>query len=226
MKTIVFAATKGGTGKTTLCFNVAVEAAKRHQVLFADLDPQRSLKALYSKRAEMLNPRLVSNVDSLGQSVRLLSEAGYDREFMFADTPGSLMPVIRDAISAADLVVLPVQPSPMDWEAQEAVADLVEELGLRSRTLIVINRAEGKSDMVERTKAFFAMRTPFAIPVITHRADFARGVETGKTAAEMGNKEAGKQIRELWDAIKSALDAKPATTNLTSTEKNDDQRIH
>ncbi len=226
MKTIVFAATKGGTGKTTLCFNVAVEAAKRHQVLLADLDPQRSLKGLWGRRQEILNPRLVSNVDSLGQSVRLLTEAGYDREFMLVDTPGSLMPIIKDAISAADLVVLPVQPSPMDWEAQEAVADLVESLGLRNRTLVVINRAECRSDLVDRTRQFFAMRTPFAIPTITQRADFARGVETGKTAAEMGNKDAGKQVRELWDAIKAALDAKPAVTSLTNTEQTNDQRIH
>lgn len=226
MKTIVFAATKGGTGKSTLCFNVAVEAAKRHQVLLADLDPQRSLRSMWTKRNELINPRLVSKIDSLGQSVRLLSEAGYDREFMFVDTPGSMMPIIKDAISAADLVVLPVQPSPMDWEAQEAVADLVESLGLRDRTLIVVNRAEGRSDLVDRTKKFFEMRTRFDIPVITHRADFARGVETGRTAAEMGNKDAGKQIRELWEAIKTALDQKPAVTNLATTESTDEQRIH
>lgn len=225
MKTIVFAATKGGTGKTTLAFNVAVEASKHHQVLLADLDPQRSLRAMWAKRGEMINPRLVSNVESLGASVRLLTEAGYDREFMFVDTPGSMMPVIKDAISAADLVVLPVQPSPMDWMAQEAVADLVESLGLRDRTLVVVNRAEGRSDLVDRTKQFFEMRTPFPIPVITHRADFARGVEVGKTAAEMGNKEAGKQVRDLWSAIKLALDAKPAVTTLTS-EKTDEQRLH
>jgi cellulose biosynthesis protein BcsQ len=38
MKIIVFAATKGGTGKTTSTYNAAIEAANMHQVLIADLD--------------------------------------------------------------------------------------------------------------------------------------------------------------------------------------------
>jgi cellulose biosynthesis protein BcsQ len=66
MKTIVFAATKGGTGKSSLAYNVAIAASKRHQVLIADLDPQRSLKAMWERRGELLNPRLVSNVQNLG----------------------------------------------------------------------------------------------------------------------------------------------------------------
>lgn len=227
MKTIVFAATKGGVGKTTLTFNVAVEAAKKHQVLLADLDPQRSLKNMWERRGELVNPRLVSNVDNLTKSIKLLSEAGYDREFMFVDTPGSLMPIIRDALAAADLVVLPVQPSPMDWTAQEAVADLVDSMGLKDSVVFVINRAEGKSDMVERTVEFFKMRTRFPILKVTHRADFARGVDVGKTGAEVAkNKDAAKDIRDLWQGIKDALEqvSKTAQTKVTTQEtKNDDR---
>jgi chromosome partitioning protein len=225
MKTIVFAATKGGTGKTSLCFNVAIEAAKQHQVLVADLDPQRSLKTMWEKRGEMLNPRLVSNVHGLAQSIKLLSEAGYDREFMFVDTPGSLMPVIRDAISAADLVVLPVQPSPMDWAAQEAVADLVESIGMRDRTLFVVNRVEGRSDLVDRAKAFFEMRTKFPIPIVKQRANYARGFETGKAGFEVsGNKEAATEIKALWKAIREALDSAVKQTLTTQEDKTDDRR--
>lgn len=225
MKTIVFAATKGGVGKTTLTFNVAVEAAKKHQVLLADLDPQRSLKTMWERRGELLNPRLVSKVDNLAHSIKLLTEAGYDREFMLVDTPGSLMPIIRDAIAAADLVVLPVQPSPMDWTAQEAVADLIESMGMRDRTMFVINRAEGKSDMVQKTVEFFRMRTRFPIMKVIHRADFARGVDAGKTGFEVNkNKDAAKDIRDLWQGIKDALEqiAKDGLTK-ANQEKNDDR---
>lgn len=224
MRTIVFGATKGGTGKTTLCYNVALEAAKKHQVLIADLDPQRSLKAMWLARGDMSNPRLVSNVDSLAQSVRLLTEAGYSREFMFVDTPGSMMPVIRDALGAADAIVLPVQPSPMDWPAQEAFADLVDSLGLKSRMIVVVNRAEGRSDLVDRTREYFAMRTPYPILEVTERADFKRGVETGKAAAERGNKDAGKQIRALWDLITTVMGKRQAAT--VKQEDKTDGRYH
>jgi hypothetical protein len=36
---------------------LAIKATKKHQVLIADLDPQRSLKATWEKRAELINPR-------------------------------------------------------------------------------------------------------------------------------------------------------------------------
>jgi chromosome partitioning protein len=117
VKTIVFAATKGGVGKSTLTYNVAVAASEKHQVLIADLDPQRSLKRMWERRGELLNPRLVSNVSDLGESVKLLTEAGYDKEFMFADTPGSMMPVIRNALLAADLIVSPRKPWPISSRA-------------------------------------------------------------------------------------------------------------
>jgi chromosome partitioning protein len=222
MKTVVFAATKGGVGKTTLCYSVAIEAAKRHQVLIADLDPQRSLKQIWGRRQELLNPRLVSNVANLAQSIKLLTEAGYDREFLFVDTPGSGTPVIRDAIAAADIVVLPVQPSPMDWHAQEAVADLVDSMGMGDRALFVVSRAEGKSDMVDRTRQFFELRTRFPILKVTQRADFARAVETGRSGAEL-NKDAGKDIRELWAAIQKAL-ANVATKSKHAEDKSDDHK--
>jgi chromosome partitioning protein len=224
VKTIVFAATKGGVGKSTLTYNVAVAASEKHQVLIADLDPQRSLKRMWERRGELLNPRLVSNVSDLGESVKLLTEAGYDKEFMFADTPGSMMPVIRNALLAADLIVLPVQPSPMDWVAQEAVADLVESLGMRDRLMVVINRAEGKSDMVDRTVEFFAMRTRFPILTVKQRADYARGVETGKAGFEVSkNKDAAKEVRELWKAMQDAL-AEIAKSNTKQEDQTDDRR--
>jgi chromosome partitioning protein len=205
MKTIVLAATKGGTGKTSLTYNLAIKAAEKHQVLIADLDPQRSLKTTWEKRAEMVNPRLVSNIQSLPQSIKLLSEAGYDREFMFVDTPGSLMQVIRDALSAADCIVLPIQPSPMDWVAQEAVADLVQEMGLADRTIFVVNKVtETKSGLVKQAKEFFVLRTKFPILVIKHRAEYARAVDKGKAGCEL-NKDASSEISKLWKLIQTVL---------------------
>jgi cellulose biosynthesis protein BcsQ len=57
---------------------------------------------------------------------------------VFVDTPGSLMPIITDAIEAADLIVLPTQPSPLDLHAQDAVAASIEKLGLRDKIKMVL----------------------------------------------------------------------------------------
>ena len=163
MKTIVFAASKGGTGKSTLCFNVAVEASRKSQVFMADLDPQQSLKRMWDGRSDLMNPRLVTKVTDLAQSVRLLHEAGYGREYMFVDTPGSFLDHIARTVASADLIVAPVQPSAMDWPAQQDLCDMLVAKGMRDRLLIVINRSEGKGDLIEKTKEYFkALCVPVA----------------------------------------------------------------
>src|SRR5262249_41438725 len=105
MKVIVFASTKGGVAKTTLCYNAALAAAEKSNVFIADLDPQGSLQAIWQRRNEVVNPRVIADIESVARSVKLLTSAGLDRDYLFIDTPSSIMPIITDAIMAADLIV-------------------------------------------------------------------------------------------------------------------------
>ena len=211
MKIIVFAATKGGTGKTTLAYNVGIEVAKTHKVLLADLDPQASLRAMWAKRSHQQNPRLVSNIKDLPTTIAAMAAAGYQHEFMFVDTPGSLMHVIRPALQCADCIVLPLQASQVDWIAQEAIADLVDHLGLSDRTLFVVNRAEANDDMNEQTKDFFALRTANPIPSIRRRPEYKGGFERGEAGVEL-SREAVREVRDLWSAIQVNMGIVPAET--------------
>jgi len=205
MKVIVFAATKGGTGKTTLAWNTALHAAQREKVLIGDLDPQKSLTELWGKRGEPSNPRLVSNIETVGGSVRLLKEAGYERDYLIVDLPGSIIPIIRDALSTADLVVLPVQPSPMDLLSQEAMFDLVDDMGLGDRTMFVLNRVQGRSDLYKKAMEFLKVRTGLDVPVVKNRADYARAAWSGKGGCDL-NKQCRAEIATLWAAIEKALE--------------------
>jgi cellulose biosynthesis protein BcsQ len=60
-------------------------------------------------------------------------EAGFDRDYAFVDTPGSIMPIITDPLEAADLVVVPVQPGQLDFWGQNAAVDQIERLLARIR---------------------------------------------------------------------------------------------
>jgi chromosome partitioning protein len=224
MKVIVFAATKGGVAKTTLCYNVAIAASAKSQVFLADMDPQRSLQDIWTKRNEFVNPRLITDVGDLAQSVRLLTQAGYDREYMFVDTPGSMMNIITGAIDAADLIVLPTQPSPLDLHAQDAVAARIEKMGLRDRTLFVVTRVSNKADAKEAAE-FLQLRSPFPVQTMIDRADYQRAAKTGQAAWELSkNREAKAEIKRLWEAMQAAIKQQSATH--TKTEKTDDQRLH
>ena len=155
-----------------------------------------------------MNPRLITDVESVGKSVRLLTSAGYDREFMFVDTPGSMMHKITEAIGAADLIVLPTQPSPLDLHAQDAVAARIDKMGLRDRTMCVLTRTSNKAD-IAKARHYLKLRTPFPILTIAERADYKRSAEKGQAAWEIKkNKEAKDEIEKLWKAMKVAMQVK------------------
>jgi chromosome partitioning protein len=220
MKIIVFAKTKGGVSATSLCYNIAMMAAIKSQVFIVDLDPQGSLTRIWEKSGQLINPRLIKDVESVAKSVRLLTQAGYDREYMFVDTPGAGMHLITEAMEAADLIVLPTQPSPLDVYAQDAVAARIENLGMRKKTMVVLTRTSTKID-TDKAERHLQLRTPYKIPRMAERADYKRATETGQAAWELSsNKEVKSEIRKIWDGMQEALKAAGAH----STESRADDR--
>ena len=64
MKKIVFFNTKGGTGKTTICFNYGWYLAEYHKkkVIFLDFDPQISLVQAFSKKIDVPEGKNLENL--------------------------------------------------------------------------------------------------------------------------------------------------------------------
>lgn len=200
---ISFCGTKGGVGKTTLCWNAAIHAAREHSILLADLDPQRSLKALWEKRNGS-NPLLVSKMKDIASSLALMKEAGLERDYLLIDAPGSFLDLIEDTIMNSDLIVLPLQPSLLDLKAQEDMATMIESRGLLSRTIFVLNRIEGRSVAAERAREFLQYISPSAPLEIKNRAAYMLASDEGKAGCEI-NKQARAEIEILWDTIQKCL---------------------
>src|SRR5690606_13667004 len=98
----------------------------------------------------------LDDVGNVVTAVQDIERTKYTRDFLIVDTPGSHIPIIRNAIQAADVIVLPCQPSPLDILAQEDAAPLIDELGKGSKTLFAINKADGRAvidDVMQRIKS-------------------------------------------------------------------------
>ena len=203
MSAIVLCVTqqKGGAGKTTLCAHLAVAlAAGRRQVTALDIDPQQSLATWYRKREEIFGDEDdgldVEVVDDLRRSsqVRKLARK---RDIVLIDCPPHAGNEAKIAVRSADLVLVPVQPSPMDIWATRPTLNLAAREGVP--VLMVLNRVPARANL---TDEMLAEAKAYGVRVartrIGNRVLFAGALNEGLTAGEMvPNGRAASEISRL-----------------------------
>src|SRR5262245_4171756 len=108
MFTIVFGASKGGVGKTTLSTAVAVEAARRQKVYLFDSDIQQSMSRWYELRDDHTRLELIDfNEGRMSAAGAQRTAQGAGADFLIIDTPPGNMRLIRPSIEVASFVVVP-----------------------------------------------------------------------------------------------------------------------
>ena len=143
MAVITVAQQKGGAGKTTLAANLAALLAATLRVAVLDIDPQKSLTRWHAIRAAR-SPAVAALAFSDLSGWRLGPELdrlrrGYD--VVLVDSAPHVDSDARRAIRGADLVVIPVQPSPPDiWAAEGTLKLAAEE---KRPACLVLNRVSG-----------------------------------------------------------------------------------
>ncbi|MDA8260655.1 MAG: AAA family ATPase [Betaproteobacteria bacterium] len=209
MKTIAVLNQKGGAGKTTLSVNLAASfAAAGHRALLIDADPQGSaLDCAAARQGEVKYNTIGLPKPTLHRDVGRIG-AGYD--IVIIDGPPRVSEIAKSAIMASDLVLVPVQPSPLDiWAAAELVA-LVDEARIYKPALqavFVINRRV--SNTVIGREVIDALAT-YALPVlrsaIAQRIAFAEAIVAGQAALEFepGGAAAG-EVEALRGEIESLM---------------------
>ena len=113
---------KGGTGKTTLSLNLAAGLAQRGPTAVIDADPQRSISQWIAMGdGEHALPIATPIGDSPAATIAALKKS---HRYVVVDCPPTVQGAVIDAVmAAADRVLIPVLPSPLDlWASVEMVA--------------------------------------------------------------------------------------------------------
>lgn len=183
---ITVAQQKGGAGKTTLAAQLAVAWAKDRIVALVDIDPQKSLSAWYKTRQEALGPEAGGLFLSDVSGWRLGPELDRIRQrfdFIIIDSPPHAEIDARAAIRSGNLVVVPIQPSPMDLWATWATLNLARKE--KRKVLLVVNRLPPRGRLPDVViSAIRETGLPLADATLGNRIAFAASMMEGRGVVE------------------------------------------
>ena len=204
MKTILIAAQKGGSGKTTLARNLSVAATEDgRNVLCLDLDPQASLRGWWESR-EADTPSMLDR-DPLPNALRASLSAAQKRfDLCIIDTPPAASEWLAEALVAADLVLIPVRPSPDDLRAAGATLAAVNGSGM---PFAFVLSQTPRARITEEAARVLAQHGRLAPVNIALRVAYAETGATGHGVTETKDKKAGAEIAAVWDYVKGILNA-------------------
>ena len=205
-KIITVAQQKGGAGKTTLTAHLAVAyTAARKKVAVVDIDPQQSLTIWFRLREERFGDAgaglLVSQIN--GWRVRNeVERLAREHEVVLIDSPPHAETEAKIAVRSAGLVVIPVQPSPMDVWATRPTLELAS--AEETPVLLVLNRvpprAKLNDEMLAEVKGFGAQ---IAKAQIGNRVVFASALSEGRAVGEV--QPSGKAAKEIAGLAKETV---------------------
>ena len=204
-KVITICQQKGGTGKTTLAVHLALAFAKLHNLKIAiiDTDPQGSLGKWFVVRSEkkVSNENLTFKTASLWGAQYESKTLKKDHDIVIIDTPPKIESDARPSIEAADLVLIPVTPSHVDFWATEAIIEIAKKA--EKKIFIQINRANERSKLVKKTHEYIkSINVKSTNTLIGHRQIYASSMGEGKTAIEKQRKSnAVEEIKKLSEQI-------------------------
>jgi chromosome partitioning protein len=210
MKTIVIANQKGGSGKSTITVHLAAAAEKAGDgpAVISDTDPQGTASDWFNqrKKAGLDTPRYSAlSLSDLSGRVKALNEAG--ASYLFIDTAPSIGAVNADLFALADLILIPLNPTPADLRALVKGLPLVRESGkpfqfVLTRVRPNLRNNDGAALALDALGLVLGTR-------MHERVIYAETFAHGKTALETDAKGvAAQEVTALWTEIRKKMEKK------------------
>lgn len=179
---ITIAQQKGGAGKTTLAVHLALAwAAEGKSVALIDIDPQASLSTWFRVRNQRLNGEAAPIEAIAVGGWRVAGEVerqARSHDVVIIDSPPHAETEARIAVRAGSIVLVPVQPSPMDFWATKPTLDLAR--AEKTPALLVLNRVPARANLTgAMLEAFATLDVPLAETQIGNRVALAAALNDG-----------------------------------------------
>lgn len=197
---------KGGVGKTTICTNLARAAQlDGHEVLIADSDRQASCLRWMDVGEDFDLPVIGAHVRKMSPALRP-HRPNYD--LIIIDGEPSMHARTETSIDAADLVLLPVQPSVVDMWSVSNILDILDEGGEPDdKAAFVLTRVDTRvRDVSDAVDYLSNIRFPLLETQIVNRIAYSRALGQGSSVLDMEpSGKAAEEVRSLYSEIKTIL---------------------
>ena len=203
---ITIGSQKGGAGKSTIAINMALMIASsslEYRVALVDTDKQRScVQTLAKNDRENLNIYDFTDEDMPRKPNRLIQDL--EEDVVIVDTPPHSHEVMHLSAAVSDIVIIPIQPSPLDVRAAKETVAALEVISETVNTALecrfLLNRVKAGTILGNEIGETIQKLYPFGVlsSVLYDRQIYKQSLITGRSVLEFDkNSPASKEMGGL-----------------------------
>lgn len=203
---------KGGVGKSTIAWNIAVHFSKLLPTTIIDLDTQQSLTQTNQIRESVgLEPLNIMQISNAGELAQYIEKDSQER-LTIIDSGGFDSAFNRVAIVGSDMLITPVSDKPFDLMGLQKYEEILKSLSAIQKETIKTNilfnnlnpAMKNFGDLIE----FICSSEHFELmtSVLRQRVDISNSIGVGKSVKEYRIfSKADREFDELFEEIQKKI---------------------